>query len=161
MDAALDAVIGTANAIPEDISREDLLAVIVKLQAIIDERWSETGILAQLERADPFAPALRTPFGSLLAAYCGGILAASGAPHYVAIAVDHPEDGPMMFCVHRRDGHSPLEQLAALRVENVALTERLNRIEGERDTLRTLIREAIDTTRLNRTTNDIASESNS
>lgn len=155
MADVIDAVASGGAAPDETPTQEELLRVIDRLRAIIDERWAETGILQSSLSPAGFKAALHTPFGSLLAHYCGTILRDENAPNFVGVEVDHPEDGAMVFCVHRRNGQSPLEQLAVARAESAALREERDRLLrrevqllAERDGLRHVIRESLDLTRI-------------
>jgi hypothetical protein len=148
-------VLDEAVEVPEDATREELMAVIERLRAIVDERWSDAGIVASRQAPHGFTAALRTPFGSLLAAYCGGILRTEKTINYIAVDVEHPEDGEMVFCVHRGGDHSPLAHLVRLREENATLRGEAAtlrddnlRQRGECEGLRALIRDALDPNRL-------------
>lgn len=99
----------------------ELLAIIADLRAIIEERWSDTSLLRTGPEEDGFRALLRTPFGNLLAGYCAEVLRREAAVNFVAVEADHPEDGPLTFTVQRRNGHGPVEQLAAARRERDVL----------------------------------------
>lgn len=116
---------GTETAVPT--GREaDLLAIIADLRAIIEERWSETSLLRTSPEETGFRALLRTPFGNLLAGYCAEVLRSETAVNFVAVEADHPEDGPLTFTVHRRNGQGPVEQLTSARAER-------DRLRVERD----------------------------
>ncbi len=98
----------------------ELLAMNADLRAMLDERWSDASILRTAEGESGFGAWLKTPFGSLLAAYCAEILRSEAALNYVALTADHPVDGPLIFSVHRQNGQSPIEQLGKMRIERDA-----------------------------------------
>lgn len=118
----------TPEAADGEPTRDELLAVIANQQAIIAERWPDSSLLRSWVEDTGFRALLHTPFGSLLADFCGETLRTERAVNFIALDVENDRDGAMVFSVHRKNGNSPTEQLARTRTERDAL-------KAERDAL--------------------------
>jgi hypothetical protein len=111
-----------------DWSRDDFVREIQRLHALLDGRFKDARLLSMApDGKGAFVLDIQSGLSGVMAENMMAILRGEGAPNFVQVEANHPENGPLTFTIERRFGRSPAVQLA----EEKAKTERLTRIMYE------------------------------
>jgi hypothetical protein len=94
-------------------TRDELVNEIERLKALLDGRFKD----ARLRSAAPdgkgaFVLDIQTGLSGIMAENMIAILRGEGAPNFVQVEANHPEEGPLTFTIERRWGRAPAVQLA-------------------------------------------------
>jgi hypothetical protein len=94
-------------------TREDLINEVERLKALIDGRFKDARLLsAAPDGKGAFVLDIQTGLSGIMAENMMAILRGEGAPNFIQVEANHPEDGPLTFTIEKRFGRSPAAQLA-------------------------------------------------
>jgi hypothetical protein len=94
-------------------TRDELVNEIERLKALFDGRFRDARLLsAAPDGKGAFVLDIQSGLSGIMAENMVAILRGEGAPNFVQVEANHPEDGPLTFTIERRRGRSPAVQLA-------------------------------------------------